>query len=219
MLEHLKSEIIRIGRQAQREGLCKYKAGNFSIRDDKTGLVVVTPSGVDREALTADDIIVINMDAVVVEHITGLRPSSEVLMHLAVYKARPDLHSIVHTHSRYATSFAVLNKAIPPIVNEMCLLGNKSMTIPVAPYGRTATAALAENIAALMQENDSILMQHHGALAADKDSIDNAYLKACYIEELAEVYHHALTANGGKEPPTLKLEEFENWAYPSEIKF
>jgi len=187
MLEKIKSEVIRIGRKAQREGLCKHKAGNFSIRDKETGLIVITPSGVDREALREDDMIVIDSNAHVVEHITGLKPSSEVLMHIAIYRARLDLMSIVHTHSKYATVFAALNKPIPPFVNEMMALGNKSMYIPVAAYGRTATPALAENVAAAMKDSDSVLMRAHGAVAGDAQSIDNAYLKACYIEEMAEV--------------------------------
>ena len=195
MLEQIKNEVIRIGRQAQREGLCKHKAGNFSILDRESGYLVITPSGVDREG-----------------------PSSEVLMHIAIYRARPDLMSIVHTHSKYATVFAALNRPIPPFVNEMMALNNADQCIPVAPYGRTATPALAHNVAATMKNADCILMQAHGAVAADAQSIDNAYLKACYIEEMAEVYHHILTITGGKEPPLLPMEEFSQWAYPEEIR-
>ena len=219
MLEHWKSEVIRIGRQAQREGLCKHKAGNFSIRDKETGYIVITPSGVDRELLSVDDMIVIDTNAHVIENLTHLKPSSEVLMHIAIYLARPDVHATVHTHSKYATVFAVLNRPIPPIVNEMMAINNKNHTIPVAPYGRAGTPQLAENVAATMKDCDSILMNSHGAVAVDASSIDEAYLKACYIEELAEVYHHILTANMGKEPPIMPMEELQKWAYPSQITF
>lgn len=217
MLENIKTDVIRIGRQAQREGLCKHKAGNFSMIDRKSGYLVITPSGVDREVLSIEDMIVMDLNANVIEHKEGLRPSSEVLMHIAIYKARPDLISIVHTHSKYATVFAALNRPIPPFVNEMMALNNADQHIRVAPYGRTATPALAENVAATMKNADCILMQAHGAVAADAQSIDNAYLKACYIEEMAEVYHHILTVTGGEEPPLLPMEEFEQWAYPKEI--
>lgn len=219
MLEEMKLEVIRIGRQAQREGLCKHKTGNFSMRDKTSGYIVVTPSGVDREQLTADDMIVIDMDANVIENKTGLRPSSEVLMHIAIYKALPDVWNIVHTHSKYATVFATLNKPIPPFINEMMAINNKTHTIPVAAYGRAGTTQLAENVAAAVKDADSILMSAHGAVAIDSDSIDNAYLKACYIEELAEIYHHILAISGGKEAPIMPLEELQKWAYPSQIKF
>lgn len=219
MLEVLKEEVIRIGRIAQREGMCKHKAGNFSSRDKETGFIVVTPSGVDREALTVDDMIVIDTNAHVIEYKKGLRPSSEVLMHIEVYKARPDLWHIAHTHSRYATVFAVLQKSIPAIVNEMLALNNKNYMIPVAKYGRAGSMELALNVAEAMKENDSILMAAHGAIAGDGASLEDAYLKTCYIEELAEVYHHAITANGGKEPPILPFEEMHAVAYPSQITF
>ena len=219
MLENIKSEVIRIGRQAQHEGLCKHKSGNFSIRDKETGLVVVTPSGMDRDLLKEDDMIVIDMDAVVVENKTGLRPSSEVLMHLAIYRERPDVCAIVHTHSKYATAFAALNKPIPPFIYELMALNNKDQYIPVAPYGRPGSTALAENVSATLKNADSILMQAHGAVAVSAVDIDDAYLKTCYIEELSEIYQHILAATGGQEPPILPVEELAKWAYPSEIKF
>ncbi len=219
MLEQLKNEVIRIGRMAQAEGLCKHKSGNFSILDRESGLVVVSPSGVDRDLLKTDDIIVIDMNAAVQENLTGLRPSSEVLMHLAIYKERPDVCSIVHTHSKYATSFSVLNKPIPAIVYEIMALNNSEQVIPVAPYGRPGTADLAQNVAMTMKHADAVLMQAHGAVAADETDIDGAYLKACYVEELAEMYHHILSACGGAEPPVLPASEVRKWAYPSEITF
>ena len=219
MLEQIKKDVIRIGRQAQREGLCKHKAGNFSILDRQSGYLVITPSGIDREALQTEDMIVMDLNAHVVESRPGLKPSSEVLMHIEIYRERPDLVSIVHTHSKYATVFAALNRPIPPFVNEIMVLNNKDHHIRVAPYGRTATMDLAKKVAAAMKDADCVLMRSHGAVAADAGSIDQAYLKACYIEEMAEVYHHILTAGGGKEPELLPPEEFEDWAYPSEIQF
>ena len=219
MLENLKEEVIRIGRIAQREGMCKHKAGNFSSRDKETGYIVITPSAVDREVLTPDDMVVIDTNARIIEYKKGLKPSSEVLMHIEVYKARPDVWHIAHTHSRYATVFAVLNRPIPPIVNEMLALNNKDYTIPVAKYGRAGTMDLALNVAEAMKECDSILMATHGSIACDAVSLEEAYLKTCYIEELAEVYHHALTANGGKEPPVLPIEEIQAVSYPAQIIF
>ena len=76
MLEKLKEDVIRIGRQAQRDGLCKHKAGNFSICDRNTGYVVITPSGVDREELTVEDMIVMDLDARVITCKSGLKPRS-----------------------------------------------------------------------------------------------------------------------------------------------
>ena len=89
MLENIKTRVIEIARRAQRDGLCKHKSGNFSMRDPETNYVVITPSGVDRELLTPEEMVVIDLDAHVIEYKKGIRPSSEVLMHLMIYKTCP----------------------------------------------------------------------------------------------------------------------------------
>lgn len=219
MLEALKQEVVAIAKRAQREGLCKHKSGNFSARDPQTGYVVITPTGVDREMLQVRDMVVMDLDANVIENPTGLRPTSESLMHLKIYQTRPDVNAVAHTHSMYATVFAILNKPIPAVVYEVCTLNCSKARIPVAPYGRPGTPALADSIVGPCQEADVFLLQGHGSVGVDASNIGEAYLKACYIEELAELYHHALTANGGAEPDTFPAEELQQWEYPKEIKF
>ena len=124
MLEILKKEVIKAAQDGQRLDLCKHKSGNFSIRDKETGYVVVTPSGVNREELTVDDICVLTVDGELIEVKNNRKPSSETMMHLEVYKTREDIMAIVHTHSKMATSFAVLNKPIPAIIYEVATFSN-----------------------------------------------------------------------------------------------
>lgn len=217
MLECLKKQVVKIAQEADRSGLCKHRSGNFSIRDEKTGYVVVTPSGIDREELTYHDICVVDLDANVIEIETNVKPTSELLMHLQVYKTRQDVFSIVHTHSRIATSFAVLKKEIPAIIFECANLGLKDGVIPVASYGRPGTTALSDSVIEPIKRSDVILLEKHGVLAVDKDPKE-ALLKAHYVEELAEVYYRALVINNGKEPEAFSVEELNNWQYPSQIK-
>lgn len=219
MLEELKFKVMNVAKQAQREGMCKHKSGNFSARDEETGLVVITPTSVDREDLVVPDMIVMDLDANVVENQTGLRPTSESLMHLKIYQTRPDVKAIAHTHSQYVTTFAILKKSIPAVVYELVNLNCSKARIPVAPYGRPGTPALANSVVEPVREADVFLLQGHGSVAVDEDNIDEAYLKVCYIEELAELYYHALMVNGGKEPKSFPPEEFQSWEYPKEIKF
>lgn len=219
MLEELKERVINTARQAQREGLCKHKSGNFSMRDEKTGLVVITPSGVDREELTPEDIVVIDLDGHVREYRKGRRPSSEVMMHLKIYQTRPDVHAVVHTHSMFASVFAVLEKPIPAVVYEAMVLGLKKGVIPAAPYAQPGTEQLAESVVGPILESDAFLLGRHGAVAVDPDSIENAYLKANYIEEFAEIYYHVLTVTGGKEPTVFGADELKAWKYPDQIVF
>lgn len=219
MLESLKADLVTVAKRAQHDGLCKHKSGNFSIHDPDSGLIVVSPTGLDRDRMTPRDAVVMDLGATVVESESGLRPTSEVLMHIEIYRARPTARAIVHTHSMYATTFALLNKPIPAIVYEVANLGLGRARIPVAPYARPGTSELAASVRRAAGEADCILLEKHGAVAIDERNIYEAFLKASYIEELAELYHHALTASGGQEPEFFTQDELRKWAYPSQIAF
>jgi len=216
MLEALKEKVVQVAKEADRIGMCKHKSGNFSILDPETGYVVITPSGVARDVLTTEHVCVLDLDANVIERKTEAKPSSEALMHLYAYKARPDIRAVVHTHARYSTAFAIMNREIPAIVYECSYLG-KSGSIPVAPYGRPGTPVLAENVAKTLLDSDCCMMESHGAISIGKD-MDDAFLKAQYVEEIAELYYLALTAGNFAEPKNLPQEELLKWAYPKEIK-
>ena len=213
MLEALKKQVAAYALQAERMGLCKHRSGNFSIRDEETQLVCITPTGMDREDMSYHDIVVMRMDAEVVEAETGQRPTSESLMHLMVYQTRPDVRAIAHTHSKIATAFAVLNKPIPAIVYEIMMLGCKEGYVPVAPYGRPGTRAAAENVLAPLSISDVALMQAHGVVAV-AENLKESLLKASYVEELADIYYRCLTVLG-HEPATITADELAKWKYPT----
>lgn len=218
MLEKLKEEVCNIAKRAQNDGLCKHKSGNFSARDKETGYIVITPAGMDRDLLKPDDMVVIDIDANVIENLSNLKPTSETLMHLMIYKTREDINSIAHTHSPFATSFAIVNKPIPAIVYEVATLGLKKARIPVAPYGRPGTPALAESIIEPCKEADCFLLEKHGAVAIDKENIYEAFLKVSYIEELCEIYYKCLGINNGKNIEGFSQEELDSWIYPKQVK-
>jgi L-fuculose-phosphate aldolase len=161
MLETLKKEVCEIAKRAQREGLCKHKSGNFSARDLTTGYVVITPTSVDRDLLTPRDMVVMDLEAKVIENLSGLRPTSECLMHLMIYGHKPKATAIAHTHSAYATTFALLNRPIPAIVYEVASLGLSQARVPVAPYGRPGTRELADSVVGPCLESDSFLLEKH----------------------------------------------------------
>lgn len=216
MLENLKKKLTCIAKKAEEEGLCKHKSGNCSIRDDETGYILVTPSAVSREKLTYEDICVVDINANLIEVKTQVRPTSELLMHLEVYKCRKDVKAIVHTHSKMATAFAVLNKEIPPIVYEVVNVVGNDGRIKVAPYARPGTVELSKTIIEPIKKADVCLMANHGVLAV-ADNIDDALLKASYVEEIAEVYYATLMINKGVEPEVISNEELGKWEYPDQI--
>ena len=131
MLEQYKEQVITTAQRAQREGLCKHKAGNISVFDPESGYFLITPSGIDREKLTTPDICVLDLH---LHQIEGGKPSSESLMHAACYRAREDIRAVVHTHSHMATAFAVLNKPVPATVYEMFVFHTENACIPVVPF-------------------------------------------------------------------------------------
>lgn len=214
MQEQFKTQVIETAQKAQREGLCKHKSGNISVYDPESGFFFITPSGVDREKLTPDDICVLDLE---LNQKSGGKPSSESLMHAACYRARSDIRAIVHTHSRMATAFSVLNKPIPATVFEMFVFPTENACIPVAPYALPGTEALADNVARVIAKNDMALMERHGAIAVGK-SAEEALLAAHYTEEFAELYYYALQINGGVEPPVFTKEELDRWRYPEKLR-
>ena len=217
MLEEQKELVLKYALEAEHMGLCRHRSGNFSLRDRSTGLICITPTGLDRNEMTFQDIVVMDDQAQVVESENGHRPTSEAIMHLKIYEARPEVNGVVHTHSKFAVTFAILKKEIPAIVYELMNLGCKEGYIPVAPYGRPGTMALAESVIKPLSISDVALMESHGVVAVDKD-IKEALLKAAYVEELAEIYYRTLTVLGpGREPPYIPNEELQKWAYPKEI--
>ena len=216
MLEALRAEVVRCAQEAEAQGLCRWRSGNFSARDAETGLVCMTPSGVDRRTMVAEDIVVMDLDARVVEASNGRKPSSEALMHLAAYEVRPNVCAIVHTHSPFALVFAALERPIPGLVLEAAHLHCEGGSVPVAPFAPQGTAELADSVRAPLRLGDALLLARHGVLTVGA-SLDDALLKAAYVEELAEVAYRAALISGGTMPSPLPPDAFV-LRYPEKIK-
>lgn len=179
LIKHL----IKVGQDAEKEGLCRHKTGNFSIFSRTTGHVYITPSGIARSTLTPQDIIITDLEGTLYDNFRKHKPSIELSMHLAVYKAREDVNAIVHTHSTYATAFSVKGIKISPIVTEASVYNNNVELVEYAPPG---SEELAELLVEPVQKADVCLLKNHGLLAVG-DSIEDAYLKAVYAEKVAQI--------------------------------
>ena len=216
MLEALRAEVVRCAQEAEAQGLCRWRSGNFSARDRETGLVCMTPSGVDRRTMVAEDIVLIDLDARVVEASNGRKPSSEALMHLAAYEVRPNVCAIVHTHSPFALVFAALERPIPGLVLEAAHLHCEGGSVPVAPFAPQGTAELADSVRAPLRLGDALLLARHGVLTVGA-SLDDALLKAAYVEELAEIAYRSALISGGTMPTPLPPDAFV-LRYPEKIQ-
>ena len=111
MLEELKEKVLKANLLLPKYGMVTFTWGNVSEIDRATGLVVIKPSGVEYDSMTADDMVVVDLDGKVVEG--RLRPSSDTATHIELYKAFPDIGGVVHTHSTYATSWAQTGLDLP----------------------------------------------------------------------------------------------------------
>src|SRR5438045_3316727 len=111
MLDQLKEQVWKLHLELPKNGLVVWTGGNVSARDPESGLVVIKPSGVLYDELRPEDHVVVNLEGDIVEG--ELKPSSDTASHLYVYRHRPDVNGVVHTHSSYATAFAALGRSIP----------------------------------------------------------------------------------------------------------
>lgn len=208
MLEILKEEVIDIASKAENEGLCRHRSGNFSIRDKKTNYICITPSGVKRDDLNKDAIVVVDIDGNIIENKLSYKPSSELLMHIAAYKTRDDVYGVCHTHAIYATIFAILSMEIRPIVFEAI---DYKIHVPIAKYATPGSKELANSIIEPLKVSDACLLEKHGVLTVGPN-LDEAYLKMEYVEDVAKLNYFILAI--GKKPQEIPLSEFNKVLNP-----
>ena len=178
--------LLDYGLKMLADGLTTGTGGNLSVALRSEGVIAITPSGIDYDKIKLDDISLINFDGL---HIAGEKPSSEWQLHLKLYNLRPEIDAVVHTHSRFATTLALLHEPLPACHYLIGVAGCKE--IRVAPYATFGTEELAAKTAAALGPNDRcILMANHGLIAVGKN-LTSAYDTALYIEEVAELYHRA----------------------------
>jgi L-fuculose-phosphate aldolase len=184
----LKKQIVEIGKRIWQKGYVASNDGNITVmmNDDE---LLTTPTGVSKGFMTTDMIIKCDKKGNVISGNSKFRPSSEVKMHLEVYKERPDIKSVVHAHPQYATSFAVagipLNKCVLP--EAIIVIG----AVPIAPYGLPSTMEIPDAIRPLIKNSDAILLENHGALTLGSDLL-NAYHKMETLEHTASIVWKAI---------------------------
>ncbi len=173
-IEQLKKQMCDVGRRIWQRGYCSGNEGNHSVRlgDDR---VLCTPTGLSKGFLTPQDICVVDMQGTQVEpNELGRTRTSEVLLHLAIYKHRPDVRAVVHSHPPHATAFAITNIPLPEGIHPEAevFLGR----VPIARFAMPSTQALPDSVVALIgPETNSVLMGNHGTVNFSSDLIDAYY--------------------------------------------
>lgn len=191
-----RKDLCEVAHLAYSRGYLCGKEGNLSVRLDN-GSILSTPSSTCKGRLEENDLLLTDLDgALLNKSAKGAKPSTELKMHLLAYARRPDVHGIVHAHPSTAIGFTVAGtplsaNVLPEVV---CTLGS----IPTAPYATPSTDEVPNSIAALVEEHDAIMLDHHGALALGSD-IWEAFYKLETVEQFAKTL---LTAHllGGVKP-------------------
>jgi L-fuculose-phosphate aldolase len=192
-----RSELLRIAKCLDEQGLNRGTSGNLSARYGEG--MLITPSGMGAEGLSEDDIVFVHMDGT---SRGRWQPSSEWLFHRDIFAQRADAGAVVHTHSVAATALACLRKDIPPFHYMIALIGGDN--IRCAQYATFGTQELSDNALIALKDRKACLLANHGMIAAGKD-LHEAFKITVEVETLSEMYLRALQAG---EPVLLTAEEF-----------
>jgi L-fuculose-phosphate aldolase len=198
----IREDVVYWARELERRGLVVGTAGNISVRDADRGVLWVTPSGLPYASMEPDDIVAV--DPGTGDIVEGRRrPTSELWLHIMVYRARSGVGAVVHTHSLYATMFAVAGRPIPPV---HYLMGDLGPMVPVVPYARFGTRELAAATATALADAHAALLAHHGAVAVGA-TLAEAFRRAELVEWLAHVAWGAAALGGARVLPREALAE------------
>lgn len=183
----IREELLEMSKRCYREALFAGTSGNLSYFDREAGEMYITPGSVPYETMTADELVRMTLDGEVLEG--ERKPSSEWRMHAEIYRQKPEVSAVIHTHSPYATSFAVNNRKLPVILIEMePFLGGD---IEVADFAIPGTVEVGTEAVKKLQDRYACLMANHGVLAVGA-SLEQAHTRAVYTEDAAKIYSLAL---------------------------
>ena len=174
-------ELVQFGRMLHAQGFVAATDGNLSIRMDG-GRVMVTPTGFSKGMLRTEDMVIVDFEG---RKLSGIHsPSSEIAMHLTIYKMRPDVGAVVHAHPCTATAFASAGIALDqPMCAEIVItLG----TVPLAPYATTGSSELSESLKPFIPYHEAILMANHGVVTYGSD-LRQAYMRMEAVEHYAKI--------------------------------
>jgi L-fuculose-phosphate aldolase len=176
----VRAEIVEVGRRLHQSGMIAGTDGNISVRLDDNR-IMITPSGVSKGHMKADDMVIVDVNG---KHLQGKgRGSSEMAMHLFVYRNRPEIRACVHAHPIYATAFAVAGLALAEDVlpEVVVFVGG----IPLTDYAPPGTDAVPKSLEPFIEKQNAFLLRNHGLL-----SIGHSLDEALFRHETVEHYAH-----------------------------
>ncbi len=177
MLEQLKEQVWKLHLELPKNGLVTWTGGNVSARDPETGLVVIKPSGIRYEDLQPEHHVVVDLEGEIVEG--DLKPSSDTASHLYIYRHRPDVNGVVHTHSPYATAFAAVGKPIPVYLT--AIADEFGGPIPCAGFALIGGEEIGQQVVEHIGKSPAVLLKNHGVFTVGPNA--RAAVKAAVMTE------------------------------------
>jgi L-ribulose-5-phosphate 4-epimerase len=196
MLEHLKEEVYTLHLELPKNQLVVWTSGNVSARDPETGYVVIKPSGVRYEDLKPEHMVVVDLDGQRMEG--GLKPSSDTASHLYIYRHRPDVNGVVHTHSPYATAFAALGWPIPVYLTAMA--DEFGGPIPCGGFALIGGEEIGQVVVESIGDSPAVLLRNHGVFTIGPTA-EAAVKAAVMVEDAAHTVWLALQLGRPEEIP------------------
>jgi L-ribulose-5-phosphate 4-epimerase len=187
--------------------------GNISVRVPGEKIVAITPAGRSYSSLNQNDICVIDLERNSIEG--SLPPSIEAGMHIGVYKNRPDVNAVIHTHQPFASVLAIINKPIPALFDEVTVeIGHE---VAIVPYAFSGSSELVDNVVGkLGNACHCYLIQNHGALCLGAD-MKRAMKNAELLENVSQIYYHALAT--GEQIQKLPPSAIDYFADMRKLRF
>jgi L-ribulose-5-phosphate 4-epimerase len=209
VLQELKERVHRLHLELPKYRLVAWTGGNVSARDPESGLVVIKPSGVLYEELRAEDHVVLDLDGDTVEG--SLKPSSDTASHLYIYRHRPDVNGIVHTHSPYATAFAAVGRSIPVCLT--AIADEFGGPVPCAGFALIGDEEIGEQVVSHIGSSPAVLLRQHGVFTVG-GSVEAAVKAAVMVEDDARTVWLATQLGQPEEmPPDIVAKLHERYAH------
>ena len=187
ILEKLREEVLKANMALIENNLVMWTSGNASARDPETGYVIIKPSGVPFKELTKENLVIVDIEGNIIEG--NLSPSVDTSSHLYVYKHRRDINGIVHTHSPYATSFAIRGEPLEIYTTTSAAVFGER--INCSDFAVIGEEEIGKQIVEKIGGNSAILIKNHGVFTIGK-SLQEALKSAVVLEETAQVVHYAM---------------------------
>jgi ribulose-5-phosphate 4-epimerase/fuculose-1-phosphate aldolase len=195
-----RQQIVAAAQRLAERGYLVATGGNLSVRIPGQAAFAITPSNLDYQRMTSEDVCVLDLGLGVLEG--SRKPSVESSLHAAIYQARPDVHAVVHTHQAFASTLALIDRPIPALFDEQVRFLGRS--VEIVPYGPSGTSMLRQRVArALKSHANAYILRNHGAVCLGPD-LERAENNVELLEKCAVSYLLALCT----ERPVSKIPAF-----------